>query len=141
MQASFGAPLASYPDRVEFQIGRTIVWVWVSQALGGAAASVRRAESILGTVWDAIPQVLAVAQDASRRRLPEEWQAYDAANVADRQLLVYGIWIDPVAASAEYDVGLNHENTNSDGLPELPNDHSIQVSRDASGTVTADEPA
>ena len=137
MRPRLSAHLASYPDREEFQIDRVIVWVRVSAEIG-SAASVSRAESVLGQVWEAIPQVLVAAQDASRQHLPQMWQAYDAAGVADQQLAVYGIWIDPLAASADYDVAWNYDKVNPEGLPKLPDDHRIAVTRDAAGTLTVD---
>jgi hypothetical protein len=93
--------LGSYPDREEFQVGRVIVWVTIPPD-GNRAAWVEQANPLFENVWQAIPAVVAHAQQVSRTRLPEFWKQYDDAGTADEPLTVSGIWLNPASGSADY---------------------------------------
>jgi hypothetical protein len=128
--------LGSYPNREEFQIGQVIVWVMIP-AHGRRDAWLERGDRLLDEVWEAIPAVLSAAQRESRTLIPEFWEAHDKAGTAGEQLTMLGIWIDPTTGSADYEVGCNHGFESTIGLPELPDGHSIAVSRDSGGGLLA----
>jgi hypothetical protein len=101
---------------------------------GSRVAWVEQANPLFEKAWQATPAVLALAQQVSRTRLPEFWKQYDEAGTADEPLTVSGIWLDPASGSADYEVNRNHD-FDCDGLPELPDEHSIMISRDADGRL------
>ncbi|SRR5579885_3157947 len=127
--------LGSFPDREEFQVGQVIVWVKIPPH-GNRATWLERANSIFEQVWPSIPAVISAAELVSRTLVPEFWKAYDQAGAADNPLSVQGIWIDSASGSADYEVSRNHDFDRA-SLPELPDDHSIMVSRDPNGGVRA----
>lgn len=128
--------LGSYPDREEFQVERVIVWVEVSSH-GSRAAWLEQADRMFEGVWRAIPAVVAAAQQASRSAIPEFWKAFDETGAAGAVLAVRGIWIDPVSGSADYEVAPNPDFPlgASGTVPEMPEGHSIVVSRQSDGNL------
>jgi hypothetical protein len=133
-------PLGSYPDRVEFQVGTTIVQV-VLPRHGTRDAWLARANQIFETIWRDIPRVISAAQKASRTELPEFWKAHDEAGTADQQLAVRGIWIEPAKGTADYDVGRNFDFDTRRllDLPELSTEYSVMVVRNPNGDLHCDQ--
>jgi len=66
-------------------------------------------------------------------------KAHDEAGTPGQKLAVLGIWIDPMTGSADYDVGFNYEFNGPSELPELPDSHTIMVSRDHCGRLLSHE--
>jgi hypothetical protein len=130
--------LGSYPDREEFQVERVIVWVEVPPH-GIRDTWLERADRMFDEVWQAVPAVVAAAQQESRALFPEYWEARDRSGAAGERLAVRGIWIDPADGSAEYDVAANSDSAPDDSTPPpaLPADHSISVSRRPDGSLHA----
>lgn len=118
----------------EFQIERTIVWMKKS--------NLKQTDTPFEDVWAAAPKVLLLAQLRSRVLNPDFWKAHDDADTSDMQLIVRGIWFDPVTGSATYEVGRNFGFVceNPIQLPELPDNHSIILTRDRGGNIAAAEP-
>jgi hypothetical protein len=115
---------------VEFQIGTTIVRV--------SAGTLEQANAILDDLWGAIPDVLRIARQESRKEIPEFWKAQDKAGTADQQLAVRGIWINASQGSATYDVGCNYDYCGgATPLPELADDYSVLVERNSEGALEA----
>jgi hypothetical protein len=136
MRPILSDPLGSYPDREEFQIERVIVWVQIPSH-GSRIHWVNRANQLIEGIWRAIPSVVEAAQQESRKLLPDFWKAHTQAGTASEQLTVHGIWIDPVNATAGYDVGENFDRRILPDSPELPDMYSIMVNRDSAGNLLA----
>lgn len=130
--------LGSYSDREEYQVDRVIVWVQLPPH-GCRSDWLQRADQFFETIWAAIPEVLSAAEQRSREMVPEFWKAHDEAVTPAQKLVVLGIWINPMTGSADYDVGCNYEFIVPSGLPELPDSHSIMVSRDPCGSLLSHE--
>jgi hypothetical protein len=81
--------------------------------------------------------VLLAAEKESRSLIPEFWKAHDEAGTAGKRLSVWGIWIDPLTGSADYEVGGNliDAHDHSLDLPELPESHRVIVSRPPDGSL------
>jgi hypothetical protein len=138
MRRHLSNALGSYSDREEFQVDRVIVWVQLPTH-GCRADWLQRADQFFESIWAAIPEVLSVAEQKSREMVAEFWKAHDEAEMPGQKLAVRGIWIDPMTGSADYDVGCNYEFNGPGGLPELPESHTITVSRDPCGNVLSHE--
>lgn len=130
--------LGSYPDREEFLVERVLVWVMIpNQDL--RRELIQRADQRFEEIWSALPKVQMEAQRESRTIIPKFWERHDAAGTSDEQFIVYGIWIEP-DGSAQYRVAANYDFENAGrNLPELPENHSIMVSRDSKGVLSASE--
>lgn len=134
MRLYLSGPLTSYADRDEFQIDRVLVWVKYP-ANGNRSAALLRANELFPEIWQAIPEVVPFAQAQSRAVIPEFWRAHDESGVPGARLAVWGITIDPATELAVYDVFWNHDFKCPAGLPELPDGHSVDVSRDREGRL------
>lgn len=129
--------LGSYPDRDEYQIGRTLVWVQF-----GTREQQETATDLaclqFPSIWSSIPEVIAEAREASRKELPEFWQVHEEAETANEVLSVWGIWIEPVSGVATYEVSTNHEFLCERGanLPVFPEESHVMVMRSKEGVVS-----
>lgn len=130
-RVSLGPPLGSYPNRDEFQIETTIVWVMYPEH-GDRAHWLVIADCMIDEVWDAIPSVLSLAAESTRRAIPDCWAKRQAAAKPDEPLAVLGIWIDPAIENAEYHVA----EKSADGFLRLPECYAVQIARNAEGSLT-----
>ena len=115
-----------YQDRYEFQLGQVLVWV-ITPPFAIPDTGLERAERMFDEVWGAIPTVVSAAEKVSRAQLPEFWMAHDDAGTAGDRLAVWGMWIDPINGSVDYEVGENFEPMHhvTAHLPEMPDDSRI----------------
>ncbi len=133
--------LGSFPDREEFQVGRTLVWIMIPES-GKRIDWLERGDGLFGDLWRGRDRVLAFAQQQSRTVLPDFWTAHDLAGTSAGQLMVWGIWIDPEDGSAVYEVNQNHAFASArTDLPEYPEDVPVMVRRDARGVLSLQNPA
>jgi hypothetical protein len=130
--------LGSYSDREEFQVEQVIVWVMLPHD-GDRGKWLQRAEQLFGDIWQATRAVVSAAEKKSRNLIPQFWKVHDEAATSDLQLAVWGIWIYPKSESADYEVGCNPQFNGPSSLPELPDGHTIMVSRDRDGRVACRE--
>jgi hypothetical protein len=138
MRRRLSNALGSYSDREEYQVDRVIVWVQLPPH-GCRGDWLQRADQFFESIWAAIPEVLSAAEQRSREMVPGFWKAHDEAGTPGQKLAVLGIWIDPMTGSADYDVGFNYEFNGPSELPELPDRHTIMVSRDPCGRLLSRE--
>ena len=128
--------LTVYRDSYEFQFGRVLVYV-ITPPFALPATGLERAERMFDEVWGAIPTVVSAAEKVSRAQLPEFWMAHDDAGTAGDRLAVWGMWIDPISGSVDYEVGRNFDSMHHvpTYLPEMPDDFSIMVTRAPDGSL------
>lgn len=102
------SPLGSYSNYLEYQIGRTLVWV----LFDGPAQRVIALESAcqqFPSIWAAVPAVISEAERASRIEPPEFWKVHEAGGTSSKDLSVRGIWIEPASGIATYEVSTNQD--------------------------------
>lgn len=102
------SPLGSYSNYLEYQIGRTLVWV----LFDGPAQRVIALESAcqqFPSIWAAVPAVISEAALASRIEPPEFWKVHEAGGTSSKVLSVRGIWIEPASGIATYEVSTNQD--------------------------------
>ncbi len=128
--------LTVYKDRYEFQFGRVLVWV-ITPPFAIPDTGLERAERMFDEVWGAIPAVVSAAEKESRAQFPGYWVAHDEAGTAGDRLAVWGLWIDPISGSVDYEVGENFEPMHHvpSHLPEMPDDSNIMVTRTPDGSL------
>lgn len=129
--------LGEYSDRLEYQIGRTLVWV----LFGGPEQQVAALESAcqqFPSIWTAIPAAISEAERASRVELPEFWQMHEAAGTSSGVLSVWGIWIEPVSGIATYEVSTDHafEPPSQVELSPLPAENFVMIERNKEGVIS-----
>lgn len=132
------SPLGSYPDREEFQVGRTLVWVLGPPERRDELVAIANMQ--FSKIWACSERATATAVELSRSELPEFWQAHDDAGTSSRQLAVWGILIDAEAGSAKYDVRMNldfNPDSHCPSLPLLPSNRSYRVVRTPDGVYAA----
>ena len=120
--------LTVYEDRYEFQFGRVLVWV-LTPPFAIPDTGLEGAEQMFDEVWGAIPAVVSAAEKESRAQLPGYWMAHDKAGTAVDRLAVWGMWIDPISGSVDYEVGENFEPMHHvpSHLPGMPDNSNIMV--------------
>ena len=133
MSGPLGSLLAIHPDRDEYQVGRTLVYV-----LHSPWASCAWSDEVFGRIWAAIPEVVALAEGRARARLPEFGRARDASPCEEAMMAVLSITIDPADGSAEYDVGGNWDLLGADATLDAAWDDNftVDVRRDPAGELT-----
>jgi hypothetical protein len=103
----FGA-LGSFPDQEEFQVDRTIVNVVISPD-NNRQYWINQANKIFDSIWNSIPEVLAVVEKQSRIESPYLWLSPEVQSVLSGRVCVFGIWLDPKTGIAEYHVEENED--------------------------------
>lgn len=131
--------LGEYSDRLEYQIGGTLVWV----LFGGPEQQVAALEAAcqqFPSIWTAIPAVISEAERASRVELPEFWQMHEAADTSSEVLSVWGIWIEPVSGTATYEVSTNHafDPPPQVELSSFPEESSVMIERNKEGVISTE---
>ena len=134
MYTSLSDPLGSFPHYDEFQIERTLIWVRIPEG-GTRDMSLICANQVFPRVWNAIPLVLKVAEVKSRTLIPAYWEAMDRLETHDESLAIWSISIDGGTGIAAYDVFRNHDCLGRNEIPDIPEDHFVEVIRDQSGNL------
>lgn len=131
-------PLGSYADRDEFQVGSTLVWVLGPPDQREELVAIANLQ--FSEIWVCAEKAVATAVELSRSELPDFWQAHDDAGTSSRLLKVWGILIDAVADSTEYDVREDPDfkaELHCLSLPLFPSRRSYRVVRTSEGTYAA----
>ena len=133
--------LGSYPDRDEFQVGKSLAWIMIPED-GKRTDWLEREDGLFDDLWRDRDRVLAFAQPQSRAAVPDFWAAHDLADTSAEQLAVWGLWIDPENGSAVYEISQNHGfGSDLTDLPEYPENVWVMVRRDARGVLSLYNPA
>jgi len=127
-------PIASYDDRLEFQVERIIIWVYINNSLG-IEKSIKKANNSFDYIWNDRGSVIELAEAESRKLSPGIWKVHDSLGILEHPLSVCGIWYFPDIDVAHYEVNINHDYRYGEGVPEFE-EESITVTRDSESTLS-----
>jgi hypothetical protein len=149
-------PLGSYSDRdgffrSEYQVGARLIWVRC-QHRRDCLECVERADELMLDVWSSVPKAIALAENHSRKAIPEFWARHDTSKREGSRLDVWGITITPDVGVARFDISKNYSfdftsptfskddywNDEPILLPELPDRHHVYIIRDRLGSLSVE---